>query len=123
MIPSPVRTVLIVDDDAPTRQLLDTLMRRSSLTSVVAENGRAAIDLLESRNDVACIILDLMMPKSDGTSVIRHVAQSEKRIPVIVCTAMPPSTIPEFDPTIVRAIVRKPFDVEQMAATVTALIE
>ena len=123
MTPLPGKTVLIVDDDLPTRQLLDTLMRRSSLASIVAENGRAAIDLLESRNDVACIILDLMMPKMDGTSVIDHVARSNKRIPIIVCTAMPPSTLPHLDPDIVRAVVRKPFDVEEMAATVTALLE
>ncbi len=98
-------------------------MRRSALSCLAASNGQAAIDILQTRNDIACIILDLMMPSVAGTSVIEHLAQTNRRIPVIVCTAVLPSTMPTLDATIVRAVIRKPFDVEQMAETVMALIE
>jgi two-component system cell cycle sensor histidine kinase/response regulator CckA len=117
------KTVLIVDDDEPTRKLLDALMRRSALSCLAASNGQAAIEVLESRDDVACIILDLMMPTTDGSTVIAYLARTGKRIPVIVCTAMLPSTMPALDPAIVRTVIRKPFDVEQMAETVMAFIE
>lgn len=116
------KTVLIVEDDEPTQLLLVAVMRRAGLPAVVAGNGKAAIDLIESRNDIACILLDLMMPEVDGQAVIAHMADGRRRIPVVVCTAALPRKTPDFDPDIIRAIVRKPFDIEHLMATVTDLV-
>jgi CheY-like chemotaxis protein len=113
-------TVLIVEDDAPTRKLLDTLMLRSGLASVIAADGAAAITILNGRDDIACIILDLMMPSVDGWSVMAHLTATERKIPVIVCTAAGPQSTGGLDPEIVCAVVRKPFDIEELAATVVA---
>lgn len=117
------KTVLIVEDDQPTQMLVKTLMQRSGLESVIAGDGAAAIEVLEARDDIACVILDLMMPEVDGTSVIGHMAKQERKIPVIVCSAAVPSTMPPLDPTVVRAVIRKPFDIEHLAATAAALID
>lgn len=116
------KTVLIVEDDEPTQLLLVAVMRRAGLPTVVVGNGQAAIDLIETRDDLACIILDLMMPEVDGQAVIAHIAAGQHRIPVIVCTAALPRVTPDFDPEIIRAIVRKPFDIEHLMTTVTELV-
>jgi len=116
------RTVLIVEDDEPTQMLVRTLMQRNGVESVVAGDGAQAIDVLKKRNDIECIILDLMMPSVDGTSVIRFLKTQERKIPVIVCSAAVPSTMPALDPTVVRAVIRKPFDIEHLAATAMALM-
>lgn len=115
-------TVLIVDDDPPTQKLLEAVMRRSGLDAVIAPSGRVAIDIIEARSDLGCIILDLMMPTVDGAAVIAHLASRGHTIPVIVCTAVGPRQTPELDPTLVRAVVRKPFDIEQLMNIVTAVL-
>ena len=115
-------TVLIVEDDEPTQLLLVAVMRRAGLPSLVAGNGKAAIDLIETRDDIACIILDLMMPEVDGRAVIAHMTARNRRIPVIVCTAALPRKSSDFDPEIIRAVVRKPFDIEHLMVTVTDLV-
>jgi CheY-like chemotaxis protein len=117
------RTVLIIDDDAPTRGLLKAVVLRTGLSAVVASNGGEAIDLISTRDDLSCIILDLMMPVIDGAAVITHLASIKSSVPVIVCTAVGALQAPEFDRSIVRAVIQKPFDVEQLAAMVTTLSE
>lgn len=116
------KTVLIVEDDEPTQALLEALMQRDGLATVTARNGKAAIEILGARDDIAVMILDLMMPEVDGYAVLDHVAQTGKSIAVIVCTAAVGSKMPPLDDRIVRAVVRKPFDIEQLTAIVTALI-
>jgi len=117
------KTVLIVEDDETTQLLLAAVMRRAGLPILIAGNGQAAIELIETRSDISCIILDLMMPEVDGQAVIAHMAAGQHRIPVIVCTAALPRITPDFDPEIIRAVVRKPFDVEHLMTTVAELVE
>ncbi len=117
-----VNTVLIVDDDEPTRGLIDALMRRHGIPTAIAASGAEAIDLLRE-GDFAAIILDLMMPTVGGRDVIDFLASSSRRIPVIVCTAAGRTGIGDFDPVIVKAVLRKPFDIDQMVKTVKALVE
>ena len=114
-------TVLIVDDDVPTQKLLDAVMRRYGLEPVIAQTGGDAIAILDARDDLACVILDLMMPTIDGTAVIAHITSTGRRVPVIVCTAVGPRHTPDFDPDLVRAVVRKPFDIDQLMSVVNAV--
>jgi two-component system cell cycle sensor histidine kinase/response regulator CckA len=117
------KTVLIIDDDAPTRGLLKAVVIRAGLEALVASSGGEAIDMISTRDDLRCILLDLMMPVIDGPAVIKHVSSTRRDVPVIVCTAAGPRQTPEFDRTIVRAVIQKPFDVEQLAAMLKALPE
>jgi CheY-like chemotaxis protein len=117
-------TVLIVDDDEPTQKLLQAVMRRVGFDSVVAPNGSVAIELLDAdEQSFACIILDLMMPSVDGAAVVDHLAATRRNVPVIVCTAVGPRHTPDFDTTIVRAVVRKPFDVEHLTNAVMQVVK
>ena len=109
------KTVLIIDDDAPTRGLLKAVVLRAGLEAVVASNGGEAIEVISTRDDLACIVLDLMMPVIDGNAVIAHLSSTKRNVPVIVCTAVGPRQVPELDRTIVRAVVQKPFDVDELA--------
>ena len=115
------KTVLIIDDDAPTRGLLTAVMLRAGLESVVASNGGEALEIIDTRDDLCCIVLDLMMPVIDGPAVIDHLASTKRTVPVIVCTAAGPRHTPVFDSSIVRAVIQKPFDVEQLGAMVKKL--
>ncbi len=114
------RTILIVEDDPPTQMLLETLVQRDGYTSVIAGDGKTAIDLLGSGEFVA-VILDLMMPEVGGGDVIDFLAREQKRVPVIVCTAAGTARTAELDRGVVNAVVRKPFDIEELMATIKTL--
>jgi len=117
-----VKTILIVDDDEPTQKLLEVLMQRYGFATEVAANGAAAISRLRD-GDYACVILDLMMPEVGGYDVLAFIDEQQKPVKVIVCTAALPTRTEKFDPKFVKAVVRKPFDIEQLAATVAGLME
>ena len=115
------RPILIVDDDEPTQKLLEALMKRQGLATRIVSNGAEAIDCLREEGEFACVILDLMMPSADGRAVIHHLANGGRRVPVIVCTAAGVRSTDGLDSGVVRAIVRKPFDIDELAAIVTAV--
>src|ERR1700726_785991 len=82
------RHVLIVEDDAPTSELMGRALRQIDCTVTQAENGRVGLERLNETLPDA-ILLDLMMPEMDGFEFIAQVrAESRwRRIPVIVVTA------------------------------------
>ena len=112
--------VLIVDDDVATQQLLAALMRRNGFPSVVTSNGAEAIKVLSSQA-VAVVILDLMMPEVGGHAVIDYVSREKKDIPVIVCTAAGRRSTESIDSKVVKAIVSKPFDIEELTGLVSSM--
>lgn len=114
-------TILIVEDDPPTQMLLETLVQRNGYESVSAPDGAVAIELLGQRHFDA-VILDLMMPQVSGTEVIDFLTSQGKRVPVILCTAAGPQRTASLEHGVVRAVVRKPFDIEALMDKVAELI-
>lgn len=115
------RPVLIVDDDLPTQKLLEALIRHQGLESRIVANGADAIACLRRDANYACVILDLMMPAVSGHEVIEFVGRERLDVPVIVCTAAGVRATENLDSDVVRAILRKPFDIDELAAILTAL--
>jgi DNA-binding NtrC family response regulator len=77
---------LVVDDvPAMAEQYAYDLKRVGGYEALVADSGRAALDLLE-REAVDCVILDLEMPGMDGFEVLRTMQRRGFRIPVLVYT-------------------------------------
>lgn len=66
--------VMIVDDDAVTREILTEGLQEAGYTVLHAENGRQGLELLEQRH-CKIIISDWMMPEMDGLSLCRHIRQ------------------------------------------------
>jgi PAS domain S-box-containing protein len=80
--------VLIVEDDAPTSELMRRTLQQIDCKVVEAENGRVGLERLnEAVPDL--ILLDLMMPEMDGFEFIARVRAEARwrHIPVIVVTA------------------------------------
>jgi CheY-like chemotaxis protein len=80
--------VLIVDDDAPTRELVRGILENEGYSVAEAENGRVALQHLQEETP-QLILLDLMMPEMDGFELIVELRKREewRRIPVAVMTA------------------------------------
>lgn len=77
--------VLVAEDEEKLRKIIKTYLQRDGYEVLEAENGQDAIDLLDE-TAVDLVILDVMMPKVDGWSVLRHL-RGESDLPVIMLTA------------------------------------
>ncbi|MGD9002237.1 MAG: response regulator, partial [Anaerolineae bacterium] len=80
--------VLVVEDEAATRELLRRVLEGEGWTVAEAENGRAALDRVAEERP-ALILLDLMMPEMDGFAFMDELRRREGwgTIPVVVVTA------------------------------------
>ena len=82
-------TILIADDDAVQRRLLDNMVQRMGYHTVLAESGEAALARATNREagPIDAIVLDLMMPGLDGMAVLARLREAGLQLPVIVQTA------------------------------------
>ena len=81
-------TVMVVEDDIETQEVIRRLLEKAEIQVVVAENGRVALERL-AESQPGLILLDLMMPEMDGFQFVDHVRQHEawRAIPIVVVTA------------------------------------
>ena len=83
--------ILIVDDEEVNRTIL-SLMFDADYDIVEAANGMEAIEAVEKNNDIALILLDVIMPVMDGFGVLDYMKEKAllEKIPVILITSMTP---------------------------------
>ena len=80
-------TILIVDDESRIRKLIKDFLMTKQYSVLEAEDGEKAIEIFEeNKNKISLVLLDVMMPKLDGWSVLRKIRQDSK-VPVIMLTA------------------------------------
>ncbi len=81
--------ILVVDDEAPNRRLLETILRREGFVTCAAENGRACVARVQ-QGDVDLVLLDVMMPVLDGVATCRAIRDElhQPFLPVVLVTAL-----------------------------------
>lgn len=79
-------TVLIVDDDLKLLKMLQRTLMYENLNVLTATNGQEALPVVLTQHP-DLIILDWMMPKMDGLTLIRKLRDQENRTPVLMLTA------------------------------------
>ena len=115
------KSILIVDDDDAIRGLLRTILQRRGLATDSARDGHEALECLK-RSRYAVMLLDLMMPRESGWSVLGEIARwplDQRPIIIVITAGTEPRTL---DPSLVAGTVRKPFDIDMLVDTVTACV-
>ena len=124
----PVRAgsvILVVDDNAPNREMLGRRLAREGHEVLPAAGGREALDTLRQRR-IDLVLLDVMMPDMDGYEVLRQLKADEvwRDIPVLMISA-----VDEIE-SVVRCIelgaedyLPKPFDPILLRARIGACLE
>jgi DNA-binding NtrC family response regulator len=82
-------SILIADDDAVQRRLVENMVQKCGYEAVVVDSGDAAIAMLTAADSPAidAVVLDLVMPGLDGMGVLAKIREAGLAIPVIVQTA------------------------------------
>ena len=116
------KTILIVDDEDRVRKLLKDFLLRENYRTIEAKDGEEALKIFNVQQDsIDMILLDVMMPKLDGWSVIRQIRQSSK-IPVIMLTARAEEQDELFGFELgVDEYVAKPFSPKLLMARIKAI--
>lgn len=78
--------ILVVDDETRIRKLVSDFLRKSGYQVIEAADGSAALDIYFEQQDIALVILDVMMPKVDGWQVCREL-RAYSKVPIIMLTA------------------------------------
>jgi len=107
--------LLVVDDDQAIRKLLERIARRAGFEVDGAKDGVEALEMLDRAHyDIA--LIDLMMPRLSGYELVQRIGTRENRPIVMVATAMTSGDVASVDDTLVRQVIRKPFDVHAVVA-------
>jgi two-component system chemotaxis response regulator CheY len=119
--------LLIVDDSAAIRKILQRLIHQTDLPLrgiFEAGDGRQALEILK-QNDVNVILSDINMPNMDGIEFLRNVREMPgyKHIPVIMITTEgSPARVKEAADLGATSYVRKPFTTDQLRDKLTAML-
>lgn len=116
------KKVLVVDDEQLIRKLVTDFLKKEGYITVEAEDGRKAMEIFFSENDIDLIILDVMLPEYDGFTVCREIRKKSK-VPIIMLTARGE----EFDEIFGLDIgadeyIAKPFSPNILIARVNAVL-
>src|SRR6201991_4602844 len=114
--------LLLVDDDAPIRRMLERTLTAEGYAVVAAADGGAALAAVE-RNLPDAIVLDVSMPGMDGLAVTRRLRGKGLRVPILLLTARDAvhERVAGLDAGADDYLV-KPFDVDELRARVRALL-
>jgi CheY-like chemotaxis protein len=112
-----IHTILVVEDEDQSRQVLMQILELEGFKAVGASNGVEAMEYLHNSDPPCLIILDLLMPVMNGRQFLAAFLPVAEltTIPVVVVSAVDSSAVSDLG--VVRAF-RKPLDIDALVRTV-----
>ena len=116
--PLPPPTVLIVDDDAIVRRVVQGHLSDAGYRIFEAEDGQEALEVLERTGSVDLVIIDMVMPRLNGAGLIAELMRRRPSQSVLLISAYPAEreTVEEDRPS--HPFLPKPFTRDQLLAKV-----
>lgn len=108
--------VLIVDDEAVTRELLSTVLSAEGHICTTAEDGADALDAA-GKNNFDAVITDIVMPRIDGITLTRELRKRHSSLPIMVITGF--SDEHYYEESIhagATDFINKPFSIAELTA-------
>jgi len=115
----PNYTVLLVDDDVNSLNIMVEIMRRDGYNTISAIDGRDAIRKIQD-NPVDIVILDFHLPDATGLDVLEQIKRIQPNVPVIVTSAdSSPSILLDVHDAGAYSFIRKPANLNRLRQTVS----
>ena len=120
----PDQCILVVDDEQRMRKLIKDFLNVKGYKILQAKDGEEALDIFETNKEkINMVLLDVMMPKIDGWTVLRKIRQ-ETKIPVIMLTARGEEQDELFGFELgVDEYITKPFSPKILVARIEAILK
>ena len=114
--------ILVVDDESRMRKLVKDFLTKKNFQVLEAGDGEEAMDIFYKEKDIALIILDVMMPKMDGFTVLSKIRAEGCDVPVIMLTAKA-ETDDKINGLDLGAddYLAKPFETKELLARIRAI--
>ncbi len=123
--PGGTASLLIVDDEAPLRVLLEAALARKGYKVTCAHDGIDAIEHIASRQTkFDIVLLDLNMPGASGLEVFKVIKATCPDLKVLVLTGhLTPETRAEFERLGQKHFVKKPYALDELGRTIRTVLE
>lgn len=118
------KRILIVDDEWSNREMLSAYLKRAGYHVEEANSGEQALEQV-AKQAPALIMLDVQMPAMDGYETCRRLKlnPATRGIPVLMLTAHEDGDTEQARAVGASGVVRKPFDVQVLLATIHRLLK
>lgn len=113
--------ILIVEDETPLAEAVAHILQKAGHTTDTVADGQSALDYIRGFS-YDLVLLDIMLPKLDGLSVLRQMRSEKIEAPVLMLTAL--TTVPDKVTGLNAGAddyLTKPFDPEELLARVGAM--
>jgi two-component system cell cycle sensor histidine kinase/response regulator CckA len=108
-------TVLLVEDEATVRAVAERALTRHGYTVLLAENGEAALEILEREPGIDLMISDVVMPTMDGPTTAREARKSHPDLPILFISGYAEEQLRQSIDLPRVAFLAKPFSVQKLA--------
>lgn len=111
------RKILVVDDEELIRSTSASMLRSRGAVVHTAEDGQSALEFLAKRSDIDLILLDWLMPGTNGSEVLRDIRIRNPDITTFICTgcAYDIGDIARIANVSPDAVIQKPFEPDDIA--------
>jgi DNA-binding response OmpR family regulator len=120
-------TILIVDDEPDIVNLTEKFLKLGDFDTITCNNGRDAMEIVKERYDqIALILLDIMMPGTSGYSVLKEIKTNERYKDIIVVLF----TVKSFNEDVQKGrklgaddYITKPFSGKELLNRIKSILE
>ncbi len=112
-------TILLVEDEAPVRQLSRRVLQKAGFRIIEATNGQEAVDLFDKhRNAIDLVVTDVVMPGMGGYEAYLKMHSIQPNVRVLFCSGYSENALPGFTLPESAILIQKPFSSAQLLAAI-----
>ena len=116
------RTILVVEDEADVRELLDHVLTSEGHRVALARSGVDALDVIEQLERIDVLVTDIVMPKMDGLELARRLSARLPRLKILYLSGYPGDMLVDRGALLPgSAFLTKPFSIRSLLDTLASL--
>jgi PAS domain S-box-containing protein len=117
-------TILLVDDEAPVRNVATKMLERCGFSVLIASDGYEAVEQFRKHSaEIACVLLDLAMPRMDGEETYKELRRLRRDVPIVLASGYSAFDVQNrFPDGGLAGFIEKPYELQQLGATLREVL-
>jgi CheY-like chemotaxis protein len=123
--PTRIGTILVVDDEPSVREIATNMLEHLGYSILTAVDGQEALEIYRNREDtIACVLLDLTMPRMDGEETFRELRRIDPEVRVILSSGYNEmDVVGRFAGKGLTAFIQKPYQLATLRTTMDSVTD